>query len=185
MRQIGVYLITNRANGKVYVGSSACVPKRLYEHRRLLRNGTHRNVHLQAAWNLAPDTFDFDVLARFDTIEQALAHEEQMIALHRSTERERGYNVCPLPTANRLGAKLTPEQCERVGRSKRGNSFRRGAQIPDEMRERIRAKLKGRPLSAETRAKMSAVRRGVPKSPEWCAKQRAAWAAKREARASA
>jgi group I intron endonuclease len=48
----GVYSITNRKNGKVYVGQSADIMQRWRQHRHRLDEGTHLNAHLQAAWQL-------------------------------------------------------------------------------------------------------------------------------------
>ena len=47
----GVYQIKNTLNGKAYIGSSKNIKRRLGIHRSMLRRGTHRNPHLQNAWN--------------------------------------------------------------------------------------------------------------------------------------
>ena len=47
----GVYQIKNTLNGKAYIGSSKNIKRRLGIHRSMLRHGTHRNPHLQNAWN--------------------------------------------------------------------------------------------------------------------------------------
>lgn len=165
----GVYIIRHAASGKVYVGSSVDTGKRFGEHGRLLRLGNHVNPHLQAAWNLyGPEAFEFVVV---DLVESRalMAAEQRVMDELRAADRRFGYNVNPA-SASRLGAKMTAEQCARNGAAKVGNSYRKGAVVPDETRARIAATLTGRKASPETRAKLSAIRRGKPKSPEHAAK---------------
>jgi group I intron endonuclease len=47
----GIYKITNKKNGKIYVGSSLNIYKRWWYHAERLNNNTHTNPHLQASWN--------------------------------------------------------------------------------------------------------------------------------------
>lgn len=56
----GVYLITNRVNGKRYVGSAGRFADRWNTHRSQLRRGTHANAHLQSSWaKHGESTFEF------------------------------------------------------------------------------------------------------------------------------
>ncbi len=48
---IGIYKITNKVNGKHYIGQSVNVRKRIQEHFRLLDLGKHTNEILQRAYN--------------------------------------------------------------------------------------------------------------------------------------
>lgn len=50
-RKPGIYRITNTVNGKIYIGQSRNIWKRLEAHRTDLRTGTAKNQHLQNAWN--------------------------------------------------------------------------------------------------------------------------------------
>lgn len=50
--ETGVYMIINRVNGKVYVGSTQdCFTHREKVHKAKLKKGNHPNGHLQSAWN--------------------------------------------------------------------------------------------------------------------------------------
>jgi hypothetical protein len=63
--------------------------------------------------------------------------------------------------------------CARIGAAKVGNKNRLGLSFTEASKRQISESLRGKTLSAETRAKLSAARKGVPKSPEWCEKMRA------------
>ncbi|MBV8061464.1 MAG: GIY-YIG nuclease family protein [Alphaproteobacteria bacterium] len=161
-------------SGKIYIGSSFDLKKRLYEHGRLLRKGTHKNQHLQSGYDSAKGNFSFEVIIYANDKDYLLEMEKAAILSFKSNDREFGYNKTLETKINMLGYKHSQEFKEKIRDSKKGNSYRKGAVVPEEMRERIRAKLKGRPISEETKKKMSAVRRGVPQRPEWIAKRHAA-----------
>lgn len=58
----GIYKITNTYSGKIYIGSSRNVFKRMTEHKSLLRRGAHVNKELQKDWNnYGESVFDFSV----------------------------------------------------------------------------------------------------------------------------
>jgi predicted GIY-YIG superfamily endonuclease len=56
----GVYIINNKLNGHNYIGSSINIKQRFAQHKSTLRHNTHRNQHLQNAWNkYGEENFDF------------------------------------------------------------------------------------------------------------------------------
>ena len=58
---VGIYKIECIANNKVYIGQSINIKRRLYDHKTRLRKGTHKNKHLQNAWNkYGEDNFTFE-----------------------------------------------------------------------------------------------------------------------------
>ena len=167
----GIYVIKNSVSGKIYIGSAVNLRKRLYEHDRLLSKGNHRNPRLQASWNKhGPDVFSAAILENVEAVDATLlAAETRWIDEMKASDEKVGYNICPVG-GTRRGAKMTPEQCERIGAAKRGNTYRKGATVPQETRDRIAAKLRGTKATPEALAKMSAVHKGVPKSAECKAK---------------
>ena len=48
---IGIYKITNKINGKVYIGQSNNIFRRWMEHQRDLIYGIHHSSKLQKEWN--------------------------------------------------------------------------------------------------------------------------------------
>src|SRR6185437_2010473 len=58
----GIYTITNKVTGMVYIGQSINIRIRWMNHRRGLRDGTHRNIYLLNAWRKYGETaFEFAV----------------------------------------------------------------------------------------------------------------------------
>lgn len=62
-RPRGVFVVRNRANGKVFLGGSQDLPGALNRHRFQLKMGSHQNGALQADWkSLGEDAFEIEVL---------------------------------------------------------------------------------------------------------------------------
>lgn len=89
----GIYSITNKVNKKRYIGSSKNIHLRWdQDHVPSLNNGTHENRHLQSAWNkYGSDNFEFTVVEPCCK-NFFLEREGYYIELHKSWEREHGYN---------------------------------------------------------------------------------------------
>lgn len=59
----GVYMIRNKANGKVYIGESGDINQRWDQHRQALENGNHANKYLQGDYNeYGKAAFDFSII---------------------------------------------------------------------------------------------------------------------------
>ena len=58
-----IYQIKNKINNKIYIGQTANFHRRISDHKRQLRNGTHKNVYLRAAWATdGEENFEFSIL---------------------------------------------------------------------------------------------------------------------------
>ncbi len=89
----GIYKITNKVNGKIYIGSAYNLSNRFSTHQYTLRNNTHKNKHLQAAWNLyGSDCFSFEILELVEDKTELLKREQFYIDSFNSTHKEVGYN---------------------------------------------------------------------------------------------
>lgn len=143
MKRAGIYLIRNIRNGRVYVGSSVNVSKRLYVHRWRLERGDHDSRMLQRAWEkYGSEAFVFELVEAVVELDLLLLREQDWIDRYRAADGVHGYNACP--TAG----------------------TRRGVPQPASVAIKLRAVHTGKPKSAEQRAKMSAAAKGRPKSAE-------------------
>ena len=82
---IGIYKITNKDNGKVYIGQSNDIQRRFLEHKR------KRSVTIDDYINvLGVEHFDFEVLEEC-SLEELDKKEEGYIKLYNSAKD--GYNI--------------------------------------------------------------------------------------------
>lgn len=158
--ETGVYCILNTVNNKRYVGSSSLsVLKRIGRHRRLLRDRSHPNNHLQAAWiKYGENSFEFYVLYLCPP-KDCLRLEQIWIDVYRSYDNELGYNNSPTAGSSR------------------------GTVLGEETRKKMSVASTGRYHTEETKARMSRVQTELGdnnKTPEHRAKLRAAWVNRRK-----
>lgn len=67
-RRAGVFTITNRENGRVYLGSSTNLHGPLNKHRFMLSIGSHHNPLMQSDWReLGEQAFTFEIV---DSVER-------------------------------------------------------------------------------------------------------------------
>lgn len=92
----GVYSITNKVNGKVYIGSAVDFKKRWGAHKRCLKKGVHPNSYLQKAWNKHGSvSFIFAVLEYELDPKKLLEIEQRWMDLYQAHNRHLGYNITP------------------------------------------------------------------------------------------
>ena len=76
MNDIGIYKITNKNNGKFYIGSSKQIQRRWWEHQNDLNKNQHVNWKLQDAWNQSGASgFEFVIIENVDE-SQLLVREQ-------------------------------------------------------------------------------------------------------------
>lgn len=157
---IGIYMIENVINKKVYIGQSSNVPKREFAHWNTLSRGKHKNRHLQNSYyKYGPDAFVFSVILFCES--QELTHYEQTLINIRKPE----YNICRECVNSVLGIKRSQETKDKISATLMGH-----IQPPE-----ARAKMgrKGRKMSPEVLAKISAANKGRKHTPESIAKMSA------------
>ena len=145
----GVYKITNSADGKIYVGASHDIRKRLRAHLELLRRSEHPSAKLQGAYDAYGESaLGFEVL-EFCPPETTLEREQTWLISTRCCDPKIGYNTCEV-------AGPPPKLIYTA-----------------EMREAMSRRRKGVLKSAQHRLNIGAAHKGRRKSPEAIAKQRA------------
>lgn len=166
-KQVGVYIIQNDETQETYVGSGV-LSDRKKNHFCDLRNGTHCNKHLQAAYDRSPH-FEF-IGVPTDDREQAYAAEQSIINEHIGNPLllnvvldvnegvPCGWNhseeTKQLLREQKLGTKASDETKQKMSQSAMGNQNGLGYRHSDERKEKISQALIGRPVSEETREKM-------------------------------
>jgi group I intron endonuclease len=87
----GIYKITNKNNGKFYIGSSKHLDRRWWEHQNDLIKNQHINPKLQHAWNYhGKDAFEFTIL---ENVEEFKLLEREQFYLDTFKPTQIGYNI--------------------------------------------------------------------------------------------
>lgn len=117
----GVYLIECSVNGRVYVGSSIDIERRLMVHRRALAAGKHVNRKLQAGWNKhGADCFTFRALLRCQP-DVRLLFEQKAIDVYNAVDD--GYNLARDVSAPMLGFVVSEETRAKLSAAHTGKVF--------------------------------------------------------------
>jgi len=88
-----IYAIKNVINNKIYIGSSKSIYDRKYKHFYELKNGTHKNFHLQQSYEkFGKDKFHFFILEECE-LSNRKEREIYWINQYNSNDRNHGYNI--------------------------------------------------------------------------------------------
>lgn len=154
----GIYAITNKINGKVYIGSSLSIKDRWRQHVCDLRWNEHHSRALQRAWNkYGADAFHFAIVELVTDPATLFDRESHYITLYRSADGKNGYNSL-VQGGSARGYKHTDEARRRMSEAQK--------KIPIEVRLTYCRSFTGRQHTAETKAKMSANSKRVRPTPE-------------------
>ena len=146
----GIYQIKNQANGKRYIGSTINFAKRWQNHLGALRRRQHRNPHLQAAFERYSEvTFVFAVL--------------EQVKPDNLIEREQHYLDMLVPEYNLsstagscLGCHASEEARRKQSEAKLGRRNPNwGKPLSEQTKRRISRARKGTSLSKETKQRVS------------------------------
>jgi len=164
---IGVYVIRNKLDGKVYVGSSSDIGKRWTKHRNLLRRVSHHCRHLQRAWNLhGIEAFEFAVVEHVIDLLFLEAREQFWIWRMNAADPTLGYNTAPA-AGSMLGLARTEETKRKLSAAKKGKP------LTQEHRAALRAAWSKNPARrAAIAEQMRKVHLGVVQ-PRWLVEKRA------------
>lgn len=105
----GIYKITNLHNGKIYIGSAYNLSNRISVHKMRLKDRTHKNPHLQNAWNkYGEDKFIFDVVEIVENKDLILEREQFYLDSFKAYNRDIGYNIARI-AGNAAGVRPSKE----------------------------------------------------------------------------
>lgn len=145
-------------SGKMYIGSAVDYKKRWRDHAYELRRGTHHSKKLQNAWNKY-GSLKYEILEYVIEQSKLLEREQYYIDFHDTFVS--GYN-------------MTPDSRSGYGRSHSNETkeLLRQINLQPSVRAAHSARHKGKVVSAETREKQAAAKRGRQHSEETKAKMR-------------
>jgi len=172
-----VYKITNKINGKGYIGKTARPEKRFEEHFHQKRSSNYAIHH--AIKKHGKDNFHFEIIAE-TTKEEVDSLEIKLIAEHKTFITEHGYNETrggdggemsedvkkriseTLKRKYASGEIKVPEKSEegrkRISESNMGNSWNKGRKFTEEHRKNLSKSGKGkkkRPKTEEEKKRIS------------------------------
>ncbi len=180
-----IYLILNKVNNKIYIGSTARGSYRRKEHFKHLRGNRHCNIHLQSAWNkyggenfvfLIVEWLYFDKDTHWTILSKGIEDKENFYIetlnpeynLLRTSQIQAGFNM-----KERMGEERYKEyQKRRVatlmknGHSERMIAYNKSRVITQETTDKISNSLKGRKVSPEVIEKGLATRKGFKHTEE-------------------
>lgn len=119
MSDMGVYKITNTINGKVYIGQSIRLSRRLDTHYRDLKNNRHPNQHLQNAYNKYGNVFRIEILEYCSNKLQLDELERYYISYYDSMNSNKGYNK---EDGGHLNKHLSKETKEKISKAVKGEN---------------------------------------------------------------
>jgi group I intron endonuclease len=91
----GVYALFNYNTGKVYVGSSKDIGKRIRRHFHDLKSGKHFSHHIQKSWKAhGEQAFSF-CLVEETPVENITVREQFFLDLWQASDSKKGYNLSP------------------------------------------------------------------------------------------
>jgi len=135
---IGVYMIKNNLNGKIYIGCSVDIDRRLNTHKYKLIKGNHPNLHLQQSWNkYGKDAFTFDLIEECN--DSILYEREHHYAdYYNALNNKVGYNKLPTASSKRP-TYLTDEIKSKISESKKGIPCKyKGVKRPDTVIQKMK-----------------------------------------------
>ena len=87
----GIYAITNKANGKAYIGSSKNIESRFNSHKSRLNKGEHHSFKLQNDWNeYGEDSFELSIIQEVQESVTLFEIEQQFIDEYKAWQ---DYNI--------------------------------------------------------------------------------------------
>jgi len=191
----GIYLITNKLDGKQYVGQSKRITRRFWRHKDAVKTQNPREAFYlhKAMAKHGVENFSFEVLLYADGSDYLNLMEQRIIAGYK-TMSPFGYN---LDSGGGVSKKISEETKQKLSEKLKGRPCpTKGKSMSAETREKISNALKGRKKTQEhienaskarkgykhsekTLEKLKTIDRSYASTEKHKQKLKAAWAAKR------
>lgn len=154
----GIYCIQNKANGKIYIGSSVDLHSRKYEHFYKLNNNKHENIYLQRSFcKYGSEFFLFKVIEYIPDFEKLIEREQYFLNIHWDNQKK-CYNILP-QAGSLLGYKHNKEAKEKMSNKLIGNKRWLGKHHSEETKQKISNALKMRKRTEEHILKIKEARK--------------------------
>jgi group I intron endonuclease len=173
----GIYRITNKVNGKIYIGSAVNFSQRWGMHLHQLRKGSHHSVLLQRAFNkYGEDCFLFEKII-LCAKEDLIFYEQIKIDEYKPYNPLVGYNICT-KAGSSMGVKMSDKNIKLMKNRLIGNKYTLNYKHSSETKERMslahmgnknsvgHKNWLGKKHSEETKARMSDIAKSRPPMPE-------------------
>lgn len=148
----GIYLITNKINGHMYVGQSIGIHRRWREHCAL--KDLHSSLVEKAIAKYGEENFSFEIIITMENdTEQLNDAEREWIAILNTYEDKNHYNLTP-------GGDFSPMKVPEIAAKMYGKKH------SEQTRKKMSKAHRGREFSEEHRRKLAEKRIGVSLSDE-------------------
>jgi group I intron endonuclease len=163
-RKFIIYKVTNRVNGKVYIGQTAFTLEvrkshHIHSSKRMSPHYFHRAIR-----KYGQDAFTWEIICSCFSKDEADAKERELIKFFGSKVPS-GYNMTDGGEGT-IGFSLSEESRDKISKKLTGykhsdetraimSKARTGRKLSDETRAKLSARMKGTHMSNETKAKIS------------------------------